>query len=114
MVIEIPNARLPSYNKFYAGISHWERTTLKDTWTALVRAYIPADAVMFQVPVDIWVMGFYKGNVPDSDNVCAKLAIDGLKDRVIVDDSHKYVHYVTTLAKPFHENIVVIEIDPAD
>jgi hypothetical protein len=55
----------------------------------------------FTKPVDIAVTVYYKNLrvIADADNVCAKLAIDGLKDWVLTDDSHEYVASVTTKSR---------------
>ena len=45
-----------------------------------------------------------KNLVLDSDNICAKLAIDGLKGNVIEDDDWKHVHSTTTESHLDSEN----------
>lgn len=108
--ILIKDARLPSWNDFYAGKHHTARTTAKNTWRALVHEQLGAEPQMFDKPVRITVNAFYKGTPCDPDNVCAKLVIDGLKGKVIADDTPEYIASVTTTSAKWEENRVVIRI----
>src|SRR5690606_6238494 len=97
-VITIENERAPSWNGSYAGM-HWsKRTALAHEKHLLVLALLPLDIEPFEVPVDIYVLATYRTQPVDSDNVVAKLYIDGLKGRVIQDDNSQWVCDVTTRA----------------
>ena len=90
MQLEIP-AALPTWNIFYAG-RHWtERVKLKEHWVAMTLDALPDECELFQKPVHISVYGEYKRTAPDADNVCAKMVIDALKGKVLVDDKPQYV-----------------------
>jgi hypothetical protein len=107
-------ARLPSLNVLYGGVHHTKRTAIKNEWHRLVRAALPADARMFDVRVDITIHAYYIHPSCDSDNVMAKLIIDGMKGVVIADDNNKYVRDVTLRATVFHEDAVWVEVKEAD
>lgn len=114
LTITIPNYKLPSRNKLYAS-SHWRsRQKLAKEVHELVMAYSPKK--LFKVPVNIRIDAYYKHkHRRDSDNVEAKLLIDGLCGRVIQDDDPRYVHDVTTRSHIGSEtNKVVIYVQQAE
>lgn len=98
--------------------------TLRKHWTEfskenvdvqwLVRAAIPFDAEPFDVPVHIRIDAFYTGKMIDSDNISAKLYIDGLKGKLIRDDDWRYVRDVTTRCHQGAMDMVAITITPAE
>lgn len=94
--IIVQNHRGISWNKFY-DTPHWtQRAELAKETHWLVRAALPAEYEMFKGPVDIRVQAHYKHHPADSDNVCGKIYIDGLKGLVIEDDDPRYVRDCTT------------------
>lgn len=98
MRITIPGYKPRSWNQFYAG-GHWtKRKAAADEAHMLVRAALPADVELYAVPVDITVTAHFRGKAMDADNIAAKLLIDGLVGRVLVDDSPEYVRSVRTVS----------------
>lgn len=95
----IEDYRVPSWNQFYVS-RHWSmRSRMAQEAHVLVWAAIQACKKLrasFTKPVDIHIKAYQKGRTLDSDNICAKILIDGLKGTVIVDDTPKYVRRVTT------------------
>lgn len=110
MILRIPKA-LPSWNQHYAGV-HWaKRAEQALLWHDLV-AVAAGQATPFTEPVHIIVTRYGRRAI-DCDNVCAKLAIDGLvKAGVIENDSPKYVESVTLRSKAGDPE-TVIEITSA-
>jgi hypothetical protein len=64
--------------------------------------------------VDIHITAYMLPPLLDSDNVAAKLFIDGLKGHVIQDDNRTYLRHCTTTVERHHEDCVVIDIWEAD
>lgn len=98
MKITIPNHKAISWNKL-TGRMHWtKRAKLVQEISGLVR-YGNTYTGIIAEKVDISITAYYKDKRRhDSDNVCAKLYIDGLKG-LIEDDDTRYVGKVTTQAK---------------
>jgi Holliday junction resolvase RusA-like endonuclease len=93
--LTIPNHRPISWNRLYTQ-RHWsKRKALADEAHLLTLAAIPGDVAPYNVPVDITVTAYNRKPL-DADNIASKLYIDGLKGRLIEDDSPAYVHNVTT------------------
>lgn len=116
MVITIPG-EVPSWNVFYAGVHHRVRSSMKNEWRLRVKQALDemeGGAQVFERPVNIWAHAYYTGVAIDSDNVCIKLVIDGLKGRVIKNDSPKHVHWVSTRSSRGPEAKVVITIKEAE
>ena len=114
MIITLEGEKCPSWNTFYSG-KHWtKRKEEVDRVHMLVRSQIDPDLKQIGVPVNIRVTAFYADKRKrDSDNIAAKLYIDGLKPFVIPEDDYHHVHDVTTRAK--HDpsgDKVVIEVIP--
>lgn len=99
MLITLEGERPVTLNKYYAGM-HWtERNEEADRVHMLVLAStMPLKAKIFEKPVDITVKVYFKDRPQDSDNIMAKMYIDGLKGRIITDDNRKYVRAVTTVS----------------
>lgn len=96
MKIIIPEHRGISWNKFYDS-PHWtRRAELARNTHLLMRMHMPEQYDMFTEPVNVRVQAHYKHHPTDSDNVCAKIYIDGLKGLVIEDDDPKFLHDVST------------------
>lgn len=101
-------------NDLYAGMHYRKRMKIakEKHWlvlTALDPAWEP-----FDVRVDIVVIATYKHNPVDTDNIIAKLYIDGLKTRVIKDDSMQYVRRVILEANTGSEDSVTIVVAPIE
>jgi hypothetical protein len=115
-VVVIPNInpRLPSWNTFYGGVNYHLRTKIKKTWAEIVRAALFENGYeMFDESVDVTIVAYYKGRVPDSDNLCAKVIIDPLIGLVIKDDDRRYVRRVTLESRHDKENPrIVLRISP--
>ena len=62
----------------------------------LVKYHIKPEHYLFKKKVDISITTYFKKRPLDSDNTSAKLYVDGLKGRVIENDSPKYVGFVST------------------
>lgn len=97
LTITVPNYKMPSRNKLYAG-GHWSRRSkLAREVHKLVRSYAPSQ--MFTDRVDILVKAYYADNYRrDSSNVDIKIIEDGLKGKVIQDDDTRYVRRVSSEA----------------
>ena len=96
MIITIPDERGPSWNDFYSG-GHWsKRKNAKDRARQLVRAYLDPNVEPFDCIVDVFVTVYFKSRAQDSDNICDKLLIDGLRPWVIVDDDRRYIRWACT------------------
>lgn len=115
MDIIIPEHRGISWNKFYDS-PHWtvRAKFSKDThW--LVRSCLPEQYEMFTVPVNIKIQAHYMHHPTDSDNLCAKIYIDGLKGLVIEDDDPRWLHDVSTRSfTGATSDYVLIQITEAD
>ncbi len=109
MRIELPE-RVPSWNTFYGGTSHWQRTAMKNLWRALMHTALPLDVVLLDKPVHITIYAEYKGTPVDVDNVCAKLLIDGLKGKLLHDDHPLWVSGVTCHSGNSKRNWVTVDI----
>ncbi len=104
--------RVPSWNEFYKA-GHWsDRNAKAHLWHALVHEAIGKleDATMFDGPVNINIWAYYSHHVKDSDNICAKLLIDGLKGKLIQEDDPKWVRTVSVTSTKADVDLVDIEI----
>jgi len=102
MKITIPNHKAISWNKLYSS-PHWKvRSKLAKEIHALIWGYcFDGNSRRHKVDkkVDVSITAYYKDKRRhDSDNICAKLYIDGLKE-LLKDDDTRYVGRVTTEAK---------------
>jgi len=96
LLIVLDGERPPSWNKIYSA-GHWsKRKKIVDPIHEAVWYAIPAGTRPFKRRVDITVRAYFRSKALDSDNIPAKLYIDGLRGRVIVDDDRRYVRAVTT------------------
>jgi hypothetical protein len=75
---------------------------------------LTTDVTIQEHEVDIHITAYMQPPLLDSDNVAAKLFIDGLKGQIIVDDKREYVRHCTTTVERHHEDCVVIDIWEAD
>lgn len=111
MTLTLP-ARALSWNALYSS-PHWtKRKRIADEWKYLVLAACRKQKVpKADGQVDIEITAFCKGRVMDSDNVCAKLVIDGLKfAKVIRDDSPEFVRMVTTSAFRAKSDSMIVNV----
>jgi len=99
--ITLDDERPLSWNNLYSGKFHWsQRNAEANRVHLLVLAALDPDTVqMFTGPVAITVTVYFRNRPFDPDNICAKLYIDGLKDRIIEDDTPAQVASVTTVSK---------------
>jgi hypothetical protein len=112
VVVQNEKPRLPSWNTFYGGTHYHTRSRIKKTWAEIMRsAILEKGAVMFDERVDISITAFYKGRVPDSDNICAKVIIDPLIGLVIREDDSSVVRRVILEARHDKANPrIVVEV----
>ena len=118
--LSIPHA-LPSWNVLYSG-KHWNvRKEMAHVWKLHTIAAVQYAALTNggrvyygETPVNIFVRVLHKSKRRrDSDNVCAKLVIDGLKVAgVIADDDPRYVCVVSTEAVQSDRDETQITITP--
>jgi len=114
MKIVLEHERPVSWNMAYAG-RHWsKRKADADAVHLLVRAAIPRNARQYSEPVDIVVTAYFASRPLDADNIMAKLYIDGLVGRLLVDDNPKWVRSVKTVSLVDRRRPrVEIDIEPA-
>jgi len=92
--LTIHDYEIPSRNK--TRRMHWAaRAEVEHMARILTLAATPPDIDPFDMQVDIHITA-YRERLLDGDNVDVKGIIDGLKGRVLVDDSRKYVRHVIT------------------
>jgi hypothetical protein len=97
LTIVLNGERPISWNKFYSG-RHWAiRKKEKDRVRELLRTHLTGE-VIIKVPVNILIVGVFNKRPLDSDNICDKLYIDGLKEHLLTDDDIRYVHATTTIS----------------
>ncbi len=94
MRIIIPKEQPMSWNKFYGGL-HWSvRSNEANRIHMLVRGYIKREYQKFEYPVDIQFTAYFKDHPQDADNLPVKFYIDGLKGRILHDDTPEWVSSV--------------------
>jgi len=97
----IIQGKLPSYNKFYAGI-HWaKRKKIADEWHERVFYECKAQKIKpINNPVFIEFDIKFSG-AGDADNFCLKVLIDGLvKAKILRGDDYRFVRgYMVNLEK---------------
>ena len=102
-------AKLYGLNRFYAG-THWsQRKEAADFWHMVTRSCMNNAGVRkkpFEKPV---VVTFYWNSRLDIDNnsIIAKMIIDGMKGRLIQDDSRRYL---MGLEQYFHDEDRILVI----
>lgn len=97
MKIIFPYYKAISWNKFYNS-RHWaiKQRIADDAHNHVMVALAGMEYEMIDYPVDILTIAHLVRKI-DADNVCDKILIDGLKGKVLKDDSRKYVHKVSTV-----------------
>lgn len=103
MKIVLLGERPVSWNQFYKG-QHWSyRRLMAEDIHQKVALTLKAKYGRKPIPkidykVKIKITAFYKKTHIDSDNLPAKIYIDGLKGILIPDDDPRFVGPVTTLS----------------
>lgn len=101
VTIVLPGERPVSWNSLYAS-RHWAvRKAAADNAHAAVMAAcsVPPVEPFAALRVDILVYALFDKRPYDSDNIPAKLYIDGLRAAGVLDnDTIRYVRYVATCA----------------
>lgn len=98
MKIILEDEKPMSWNNFYAG-KHW---TFREDEARRVHTLVHLQTLQykrFTKPVDIIITVYGDRKLLDCDNIPAKLYIDGLKSKVIIDDTPKWVDSVTTRSR---------------
>lgn len=102
--------KLYGFNRFYAGC-HWaQRKEAADFWHMVTRSCMNNAGVRkrpFESPV---IVTFYWNSRLDIDNHCVmgKMIVDGMKGRLIQDDSRRYLKGVEHY---FHdEDFILVEV----
>lgn len=115
MKIILKGERPMSWNTLYAG-KHWGvRDAEANRTHVLVRNMLRTMGIkpqkqLYDVPVTIALNAYFDSRPLDPDNICGKFYIDGLKEYLLRDDSHKYVNQVR-YASLIDRNNPRIEID---
>ena len=107
LVIVIEGEIAPSWNKATAH-QHWRAydvLRVRVGWA--VRGALNGEEEMFDCPVDIEIVAYYKKDAIDSDNIMAKVYIDALKGRLIKDDDRRYLRRVTTETRMGAPKVVI-------
>ena len=112
LVIELDEP-VVSWNTLYSS-KHWAvrkklAQRVHDTIALALRASFGDEYPQFEYPVEVLVESYSKRPI-DSDNVCAKLYIDGLVGTVIQDDSPPYVQRVVLTSRKAGENKLIIRV----
>lgn len=87
--------RPKSWNKL-KRMNKWQWQDEVDRVKWIMREALGPMPPVFTCRVDICVVVYFRGNPYDSDNIPAKLIIDGLIDLVIPDDRPEFVRRVCT------------------
>lgn len=116
LTIILPGEKPISWNIFYGG-RHWtyRRILAEDIHQKVavtIRSMgITATEPLIDYRVNIRITAFYTKSHIDSDNIPAKLYIDGLKSIILSDDSPHFVGTVSTRSqKTTGKNRLEIEI----
>lgn len=112
--IILKGERPMSWNQLYSG-SHWTVRSLEAARVHKLVAYSmdAARGGAYTGKVGIVIKAYFDKRPFDCDNIATKLYIDGLKGRVIVDDTPKYLSAVTAMSLVDKENPrVEIEVYP--
>ena len=99
MKIVVENHKAVSWNKLYSS-KHWTvRSKLAGYIHTLMLESIGRRTLTAKFPVDISITAYFKDKRRrDSDNICAKLYVDGLVPKLLPDDNTKYIRRVSTMA----------------
>lgn len=109
--IVIGGERAINWQKFYQG-GHWgPRSEIAKRMHALVRALLDPELPMFDGQIDVKVTAIGKGVIPDPDNVCDKVLIDGIKGWWVPDDTPGWIRNATTTSQEGPENCIILEAE---
>lgn len=115
MIIILPGERPMSWNKLYAATYWRKRNDEAIRVHTLVKIATRHVEVKFKNKVAITVTGFFDHHPTDSDNICDKFYIDGLRHSVIEDDTMRWVDSAKTQSRIDKENprveILIEEIE---
>lgn len=110
MKIILDKERPMSWNKFYSGMFWRTRKTEADRVHRLV-SFLTLGQKPVEGLVDITFTAYFDKRPYDSDNLPAKLYIDGLRKHILRNDTNKFVRRVTAESKQDkHAPRVEIEI----
>jgi hypothetical protein len=112
--LNLKGERPDSWNGYWAGM-HWtKRKAARDRVHMVVREQIDPDkAKIFDVPVHITIITYFKNRPKDAPNVCTKPYIDALIGWYIEDDDIKHLPKVTSEAYIDKRSPrMIIEIEP--
>ena len=113
VVIQLQGERPMSWNTFYSG-KHWSVRKDEADRVHMLVASKCLDYTPFTRPVDIRFYVGFKNHPQDPDNIAVKLYIDGLKGRVIVDDTFKQIRSVRVDAFKSALPFVTITVNEVD
>lgn len=88
-----------SWNQLYSG-SHWSVRSNEALRVHKLVSYSmnPKPKGAYVGRVGIVVKAYFEKRPYDCDNIATKIYVDGLKGKVIVDDTPKYVSAVTAMS----------------
>lgn len=118
MLILLDGERAMNWAVLYRSPNYHVRSNLAKKKHALVISEVERQhnkPYLFHDRVAILIIGYFKGNMVDPDNICSKVYIDGLvKAGLLNDDSAKWVESVTTISRKDNaRQRVEIWINPA-
>lgn len=94
MKIIVPDERPMSWNQLYSG-KHWAvRSEEAIRVHSMVVAHLPLGYTMFKERVDVFITVYFRNRPFDPDNIASKFYVDGLKGKVISDDTPKEIGFV--------------------
>lgn len=97
MKIVLRGERPISWNDLYTG-RHWQyrQSEAQRVHDLMALTLMGLKPIMYKRRVDIELIAYFKNRPYDPDNICSKLYVDGLKGKLIENDSYKYVARVST------------------
>jgi hypothetical protein len=113
VILVIPEKAV-TWNLFWAGVPHKQRTAVKNLWRALMLQSFDVDMDIFTKPVHVYVWAESKDDPLDVDNVCVKIMLDPLKGRLIKDDNPRYVRVISVYSYKSGRDCVTIELEEVE
>jgi len=108
--IVIPG-RAVNWQQFYSG-KHWSvRQEMAQRIHALVRAALDPEQPPFTGQIAVTITAQCVRNLMDSDNLAAKLYVDGIKGWFVPDDTPGWIKSVTTISEQGAVDQVIIEAE---
>ena len=109
ITLEVPYVT-PSWNSIYSVGNYWTRKRIVDRERKAIGAYLIGRIKPIKEKVNINIRHIQKRPY-DSDNVCAKVWIDAMKDvGMLPNDDHRYVGWVSTRTDRGPEEKTIISI----